>query len=805
MYQKKCHFYLLHFLFFVPLIYVQAQNANAGKVSLSGIITDASTGNTLAGATILYADLEKGTISKNDGTYIMPPVLPGNYLVVVSYQGYLSAALHLEIKSGVTKNFALKPTIIEQKEVVVTGVTSGTRIKQAPQPINVLKKEELTLTTSTNAIDAIIKNVPGVSGVSTGPAITKPFIRGLGYNRVLTINDGIRQEGQQWGDEHGIEIDDYSIQKIEVLKGPASLLYGSDAIAGVINIISQDAIPVQGIRSNIISEYQTNNGLGGLYGNITGTEKNFSFNAYSSYKTAHDYRNKSDGFVFNSKFTNKNVGGMLAIKGDWGFSKLIVSNVHQQLGIVTGLRDSVSGSFIKELPGGIFSVVNNNDFRGYKPATPYQNIDHFKIASDNNFALGNARLDVTLGYQNNNRKEFGTAEDYYLPNSWMQLQTINYAGIYHLPFSKNVKTSFGINGMVQRNANKGSEVIIPGYDLFDIGAFGYTSYSSKNFTVSGGLRYDLRTLSTTITNINGQTKFDALNAMYNNVSASAGFSYEATDHATFKMNIARGFRAPNIAELKSNGAHEGTFRYEVGNKELRSEISTQADAGLELSSEHVLFNANIFYNHIKYFIFYEKTRGSGGADSMLLDEESGEMLQVFNYDQQQANLYGAEVSIDIHPHPLDWLHFKNVFSYTRGKFQHAVDGSNSLPLIPAARLLSEISLQFFKQGSTIKNLGLHFESDLTLKQDHAFTGFNTETATPSYWLINAGINADIVSRSKTLFTIIFNGENLTNTVYQNHLSRFKYLPVNNSNHLAGVFNAGTNYNVKVNIPITWKS
>src|SRR5439155_23492977 len=141
------------------------------------------------------------------------------------------------------KDFALKETVVENEEVTVTGVSSATRVKLSPQPVNVIKKEELFRISSTNAIDALTKTVPGVSGLTTGPAISKPFIRGLGYNRVVTINDGMRQEGQQWGDEHGIEIDDYSIQRIEVLKGPASLMYGSDALAGVINILTQRPVP----------------------------------------------------------------------------------------------------------------------------------------------------------------------------------------------------------------------------------------------------------------------------------------------------------------------------------------------------------------------------------------------------------------------------------------------------------------------------------------------------------------------------------------------------------------------------------
>src|SRR5690606_31898411 len=152
---------------------------------------------------------------------------------------------------------------------------------------------------STNLIDAL-STTPGVSQIATGPAISKPTIRGLGYNRLVVINDGIRQEGQQWGDEHGIEIDEYSVNKVEVLKGPASIMYGSDALAGVINIISNTPVPSGTINGNIFTNYQTNNGLTGLNGNVAGNINGFNWNAYGSYKSAYDYKNKYDGRVFNS-------------------------------------------------------------------------------------------------------------------------------------------------------------------------------------------------------------------------------------------------------------------------------------------------------------------------------------------------------------------------------------------------------------------------------------------------------------------------------------------------------------------------
>ena len=213
--------------------------------------------------------------------------------------------------------FRSRDAVVEQEGVTVTGVSTATRLKQSSQPVAILKRTELLKISSSNIINSLTK-IAGVNALTTGPAISKPFIRGLGYNRVLVINDGIKQEGQQWGDEHGIEIDDYSVQRVEVLKGPASLMYGSDGLAGVINIQTLGPVAEGTINANVLGEYQTNSRLRGYYGNVAGTKNGFNFNAYGSYKAAQDYKNKYDGNVFNSKFNNKNFGGMLGYGGSWG-------------------------------------------------------------------------------------------------------------------------------------------------------------------------------------------------------------------------------------------------------------------------------------------------------------------------------------------------------------------------------------------------------------------------------------------------------------------------------------------------------
>ena len=776
---------------------------NLTRNILTGKIINEKANKPLAGASVYIPDLKIGAQATDDGSYKISSLPTGKYLVEVSFIGFETVFETIDLSGTVEKNFSLKETALEQEGVTITGVSSATRTKLSPQPVSVMKRAELISTSSTNIINALV-HIPGVNAVTTGPAISKPFIRGLGYNRVITVNDGIRQEGQQWGDEHGVEIDDYSAQRIEVLKGPASLTYGSDALAGVVNIQSLLPAPSDAIQLNLLGDYQTNNALRGFYSSIAGTKNGFSFNAYGSFKGAHDYRNKNDGYVFNSKFYNENFGGMVGYGGSWGYSHLLVTNFDQHLGIVEGDRDSTTGEFIKVIPGGNQTIAADDDFKKIKPLIPFQHIRHFKITSDNNFNIGKERLDLTVGFQHNQRQEFGDPDDPGTPNAWFNLKTVNYSARLNLYTTGNWRNSIGLSGMYQTNENAAEEVLIPSYNLFDAGVFVFTQYHKNKTTFSGGLRFDNRHINSKELIQGTDIKFDAFTKNFSNVSGSAGLSYEATKALTLKLNLARGFRAPNLAELASNGAHEGTIRYEIGDHNLKAENSLQIDGGFEVSSEHVSFSVAAFYNHINNFIFYRKMLNSSGGDSTLIDPNTGALLTVFKFNQQTANLYGTELSLDIHPHPLDWLHFENTFSFTRAEFSETIDGTKDVPFIPAAQFITGLKGNFLSKGRSARNLYLGIESDYTFKQTHPFTGYNTETATGDYWLVDITAGTDIVRNNKTLFSIHLAAMNIGDVAYQNHLNRLKYAAVNNVTGREGVFDMGRNFGIKVNVPLDFK-
>jgi iron complex outermembrane receptor protein len=773
-------------------------HAVSQKLTISGRVSDSLSGKPLPGATVTLTELRRSSICGESGDFYFKDVSRGHFIIEVTCSGYAGKVEHLDLAQS-EKNLLIRllPTVIEGETVVVTAVGSPTSYRKAPVSLIKVSKTDLLQSASTNLIDALSRQ-PGISQLTTGPAISKPFIRGLGYNRLVLIHDGIRQEGQQWGDEHGIEIDQNNVQQVEIVKGPASIMYGSDALAGVINVSSQQTIPRNSFKGNLLSGYMTNNRQQNFHGNLQADHGGLQFSAAMTVKRAADYQNRRDGYVYNSKFREDNLAFMAGINRSWGFSHWQFSSFNQLAGVVEGERDD-QGRFIKPLPGGEDTAASDNDFLSTRPGLPYQHIRHQRIISDNHFRVGAGRISLVTGWQNNRRLEYGDPDQPETPELEFGLTSYNYRVSYHLPDRRGWNHTWGINGMQQRNRIGGEEFLIPEYDLTDFGAYYFTQGAIGKFNFSGGLRWDGRALQSRELLSEGEKKFNAFDRRFSNYSFSAGFSYLPDRVWTLKANFARGFRAPNIPELASNGAHEGTNRFEYGEINLKPEVSHQFDLGIEAATDHLLFGFSGFVNSISDFIYYSRLRGSDGGDSVIVVDD--EELQAFRFNQQNALLAGFECKLDLHPHPFDWLHLETGFSWVRGLFQNEVEGVRNLPLIPAPRLQLELRAELAKDGRKIRNLSVFTEYDHSFSQKKAFTAFNTETITPGFGIINSGFHFDWMRGEQKLLQFYFTALNCGDQVYQNHLSRLKYAAPNPVNGERGVFNMGRNFNLKLNIPL----
>ena len=798
-------------LFAIPSFSLPVQSILRGK------ITDTS-GAPLPGAIIELPDLHTGSAADASGNYQLNNLPSGNHMVTVKLLGFATQTKYIKLSGTVDQDFTLTESILEQQEIIVTGTSHATERRRSTTPIQSISIRSMQENASTNVIDAISK-MPGINQLSTGPAISKPVIRGLGYNRIITLNDGIRQEGQQWGDEHGIEIDDYNVSTIEVLKGPASLAYGSDGLAGVINIRSDEPMPQGKIGGRVTANYQTNNGLAAIHAQLGGNQNGITWGAYITQKSAHDYKNSYDGYVYNTRFSNTDYGASIGINKQWGTSRLVFTSFDQHLGIAEGDRDSATGRFIKQVDNnGVAeeAIANDEDGKSYSRAVPGQHIVHQKLAWLNNFYLHNGgHIDVTLGVQQNLRKEYEDVLSPDDPGLSLRLRTLSYDARYVLPTVKGWHISAGINGMHQQNKNKGIEFLIPDYKLFDIGGYVIGRKDIGAWSVSGGLRLDTRSLHTDNLYVDsndnrvgeaqagGVTRFTAFSKQFTSPSGSIGVSYAANKQLTLKLNVSSGYRAPNIAELSANGVHEGTIRYEYGNTSLKAENSFQVDLGAEWSSEHVYVNAALFYNYIHNYTFLQKLLDINGNDS-IPDVNNEEGYTAYSYTQTSARLFGGELFVDLHPHPLDWLHLENTFSYVQGRGAGSNDSSKYLPNIPPARWLVALRAQYKSIGSFIKNAYIKLELDNYAAQNNIYSAYNTETSSPAYSLLNASVGFDIGNKKKTLFSVVLAGQNLTDKAYQSHLSRLRFAPENYVTGRTGIWNMGRNFSLLVNVPLNFK-
>ena len=709
------------------------------QAKLEGIVLDAENQTPLEQVSVYFPQLEKGTVTDASGHFKIENLPDGSYKLVASYIGYTTYSATLNIDDINTPlKIAMNPTAIEMQEVIVS--TPFHKLQRE----NVMKVEQASLAElkskgSITLADGITK-IPGVESVSTGLGIGKPVIRGLSSNRVLVYTQGVRLENQQFGDEHGLGLSDAGVESIEVIKGPASLLYGSDALGGVLYINPEKFAMAGESKGDMGLNYFSNTyGYATDAGFKTSGER-FKFLLRGALATHTDYKGGDGLLVTNSRFKERD------LKAGLGY---------QSEKIKTELRYNLNASDL-----GIPEEVGVQN-RTRTPELPYQKIDNHILSSDTDWFFKTSSLKFTLGYIYNNRREFEDGPD---PALHMHLATVNYNLQYHLPKSEKLETIVGIQGMRQTNKNLGKEVLIPDANTNDFGVMATSHLHFKISDMQFGLRYDHRYLDSDSNGISGdQGYIPALSRSFNSFNAALGYRMDVGKSSIGRINLATGFRAPNLAELTSNGVHEGTNRYEIGNANLDNEQNIQVDITYEFTNQHFEWYVNGFYNSIGNYIFIEPNGQQIGSDA------------VFLYRQQDATLCGGEIGIHIHPHPLDWLHLESSYETVTGK----LDNGGYLPLIPAGSLSNTLRVEFdrskywLKSGYAYIGVTTHFDQDLVS---------TFETPTSGYTLLNAGLGGELKILDLPV-ELRISANNILDKAYVSHLSRLK---------TDGIYNIGRN-------------
>lgn len=734
--------------------------------SLSGTITDAQ--NTpLSEVQVHIENLNLGSSTDMNGAYNIGNIPKGEHIVTFSYLGFITQKkIVLFSKSNPQEiNLSMEESVFHMDEVIVSTPFFKT---QSQNVMKVVKKNIRSLErTGAPTLSESLSVIPGVENFSTGSGIGKPVIRGLSGNRVLVYTQGIRLENQQWGNEHGLGINDAGIESVEVIKGPASLLYGSDALGGVLFINPEKYADANKSKVNFKQDLFSNT-LGSsssIGGSIS--KENFKFLARATYDTHLDYKIPNGDRVTNTRYNEKDFKTGIGYNSDFFVTDIRYNFNQSKIGITEGI-----------------DLQSTNR----KPLVPYQELNSHILSMQNKFFLEQSKIELNLGYVSNQRKEFEEHEDHEEEDHddhddddddddhdeheeeahdeeaalFLKLHTFTYEVKYYLPKNEKLESIIGIQGMAQSNENFGEEILIPNATKNDFGAFTTLLYSlSDKINFQGGIRYDYRTIDTEEHQVEHEDEihiFEPINKKYHNFNASAGIKTDFTKKFSGRLNIASGFRAPNLSELTSNGVHHGTNRFEIGNPNLKSEKNIQTDIALEYHSKHIEFYVNGFYNHIQNYIYIKPTG------------EEEDDFPVYTYTQDDSNLYGGEFGFHLHPHPLDWLHLESSYQTVVGK----LDNGTYLPLIPANKLSNILRGEFQLDGH-LNELFIAVEMQNYFSQSNVGS---FEEPSNSYNLFHMNIGGDFSFKKMRFYTNL-SINNLFNTEYISHLSALKNMQIPN--------------------------
>ncbi|MDR1698200.1 MAG: TonB-dependent receptor, partial [Prevotellaceae bacterium] len=545
----------------------------------------------------------------------------------------------------------------------------------------------------------------------------------------------------------------------------------SDALGGVLYFVDERYAKNNSIEAALNSEFNGNS-LGFSNNAAFKLSKNrLHWNLFGGYTTHADYQDGNTDFVPNSRFNTGNLKTALGYTGNTFTSSLKYSFLNEKYGLTESHEEHEHGEEEHE------EEAYKN---GRKPLMPYQDLTTHLISTENTFFFDNAsKLKIDAGYVFNNRKEFEgehhehggehheeeTEEEHEEAALNMNLHTFSYnAKWYSSRWNDKWTLTAGSQGMAQINSNHGEEILIPDADTYDFGIFAMTDfhYAEKAYWQLG-LRYDTRYITS-----------EEFNNQYHSFNFSTGIFQPLAQNLSFRLNLSSGFRAPNMYELLSNGIHHGTNRYEIGNPDLKTENSYQADASLQYDTKHIELFVNPYFNYIRNYIYLQPA-----ADR--IDD-----IPVFNYTQHDAFLYGGEAGFHFHPHPLDWLHFEGSYESTFGQdMEH-----NDLALMPSQKINAMVSANFsFKKA--VRKFSVYLQNKYSFAQNRVA---ENELTTPDYNLLNAGIMFEFGVKSQPI-QLNISATNLLNEVYYDHLSRYK------ANE---IYNIGRSFNVKINVPISCK-
>jgi iron complex outermembrane receptor protein len=741
---------------------------------LSGKVTDEA-GNPLPGATVTLNDNRYGTVTDRNGTFQFRELEQGWYVVEVSYLGCEKSSRRIHLPYSQQLYIQLKQEAQQLQEVTISDYALQ-RSRQTAASYQYADREFLQQNESGSLMQTLSR-LPGISSMDIGSGNSKPVIRGLGFNRVVVAENGLRHEGQEWGHDHGLEIDQESVERIEIIKGPASLMYGSNAIVGVIDL-KQLSVPARNSHEgNVELKAASNNQLLGFSGRYAQRRDRWYWKARISGADYADYRVPTDSIEYmsyyfklkDSQLRNTagyeyNAGTTIGYLGDYLKTHLTVSNVF-----------SKSGFFANAHGLEIRNSAIPYDESDRDIDLPSQQVNHFKIMSNSFLQYGGIDYQLDMGFQHNLRKEFSEP----LPHGYMPVPPDSLERLFsktsasaHL--SANIRKlqdhdlKTGISADFQHNERGGWGFILPDYISWNAGLYAIDNYRlSEKWLLTAGLRYDIGHISTGsyrdwyTTPVDGGSQAMEraweLSRTFHSLSWGTGAVY-AHQHWQLKMNIGKSFRMPNAKELASNGLNYHMYRFEKGDSTLKAEESYQLDMGISITRPRWELHLSPFVNYFPNYIYLNPTAQYYEAQQVFYHRQS----EVFRTGGELSALYrfNDELSAGF---DLEYIYSVQLSGEKKGY---------TLPFSPPLNSVFGLTYEKTRLGSFSKAFAA-IDLHLTAAQNNIVP---PEKKTPGYQLVHLRTGA-ILSKGKMPVQFQLQLRNIFNTKYYDHTSFYRLIEV----------------------------
>ncbi len=777
-------FFCILFLFFALFSSAFGQSFN-----LSGRVSDAS-GQAIPEVAVSITGSNSIMITDQGGNFKIGGLSSGKTSLKFSRVGYRTLEKVLNIQAPESRiEVSLEVEVKQLSEIKI----EDDHLEQRK------KTESLNLQTVDAAfiqrnlggsLMKTLERLPGIKTIGIGSGQSKPLIRGLGFNRVVVVDKGVKHEGQQWGADHGLEIDQFATSQVELIKGAASFIYGSDAIAGAIAINPAPVPMAHSLGGSVDLIGKTNNSLVGTSVNLYARAKRWFINSRFTYQNYGDYQvptelvyvydfqvKLNDNFLRNTAGRETGAHLNVGYVGERFRSVFYLSNIFSNSGFFANAHGLE--------PRNVDAALHDRSSRDI--LLPSQKVNHFKLINKSVYDLGKHRLESELGYQRNLRTEFSDYVNHgYMPPvypSFMDIPSNLEREFDKVVYSANLrdkitlgrhKLSLGINGEHQNNGINGYTFLVPAFKQYSIGSFAYDKFRLNEHTLlHTALRFDHSRIRmfkytdwfpSTITQ-GGEAREEYvvrasdLKREFSSLVWSLGANYNL-EQFSLKANIGKSFRMPIAKELGANGVNYHYFSFERGDPSLSPEQSYQADLSLEWKAQHWSILFSPFYNYFSNYIYLNPTSGH--------DTNYGAGNQIFQYAQSQVVRYGAELQFKVSI-------LKTLSAEVLGEYLHAAQRSGdkkgyTLPFSPPASALLNLTWSPF-QPKNSQGSYLSLDYRLTSVQNNIVP---PEKKTPGYQLINIQAGTKLKFYNQ-MITLSLQAQNVLNTRYLNHTSFYRLI------------------------------